>query len=78
MEVFITLADFDIRWGKREREKTNKKEGGGEGGGVKTFRSHIILKYTPAMRSNIWSTLMFATLRVILRSRVFIIYVGAC
>ena len=43
MEVFITLADFDIRWGKREREKTNKKEGGGGGGGrvFNRFRSHI-------------------------------------
>ena len=76
--MFITLADFDSRWGVQARGsegKKKKKAGrGGAGGGVrvfKRFRSHIILK------SRIWSTLMFATLCVILRSRVLIIYVGA-
>ena len=59
----------------RKRER-GKKEGGGKGRVFKRFRSHIILKYTPAMRSRIWSTLIFATLCVILRSRVLIIYVG--
>ena len=36
----------------------------------------MILKYTSAMRSRIWSTLIFATLCVTLRSRVLIIYEG--
>ena len=34
MEVFITLADFDIRWGvgaRAERGKKGKKKGGGGG-----------------------------------------------
>ena len=61
---------------KREKNKKMKTARGWEGG--KRFRSRIILKYTPAMRSRIWSTPMFATLCVILRSRVSIIYVGAC
>ena len=67
------------RLGKRKRgeKKENKKIGGG-GRVFKRFRSHIILKYTPAMRSRIWSTLIFATFCVILRARVLIIYVGAC
>ena len=51
-----------------------KKKMAGEGGGGRVFerfRSHIILK------SRIWSTRMFATLCVIFRSRVLIVYVGA-
>ena len=79
MEVFITLADFDIRWGARARESGKEQKKGGGGGEVfKRFRSHIISKYTPAVRSKIWSELTFARLCVILRSRVLIIYVGAC
>ena len=77
MEVFITLADFDIRWGVSARESEEKKTKK-EGTGFKRFRSHVIIKYTPGMRSRIWSTLMFATLCVILRSCVYFIYVGAC
>ena len=50
-----------------------KRRGRGGGGRVfERFRSHIILK------SRIWLTLlMFATLCVIFRWRVLIIYVGA-
>ena len=53
--------------------KKQKGGGGGTGGRVfERFRSHIISK------SRIWSILlMFATLCVIFRSRVLIIYVGA-
>ena len=75
MEVFITLADFDSRWGKRKQGKKKKKKkavGGGGGRVFKRFRSHIVLK------SRIWSTLMFATMCVTLRSRVLIVYVGTC
>ena len=39
---------------------------------------YIVSKYTPTMRSRIWSTLILATLCVILRSRVLTLYVGAC
>ena len=45
--MFISLADFDIRWGVKSREsggkkkKRNKSGGGGEGV-FKRFRSHII------------------------------------
>ena len=42
------------------------------------FRAHIIIYCTPAMRSRVWSTLVLATFCVIFRSRVLIIYVGAC
>ena len=63
------ILDFNIIKNKKY------KEGKGR---VKRFRSHIIFKYTPAMRSRIWSTLIFATLCMILRSRVLIIYGGAC
>ena len=68
---------------EKRKEKKNKKRkktgGGGVGKVFKRFRSQIILKYTPDMRSSIWSTLMFATFGVILPSRVSIMYVvGAC
>ena len=58
----------------REKMKERNKKAVGRGGGrvFKRFRSHIISK------SRIWSTLMFATWCVILRSRVIIIYIGAC
>ena len=57
---------------KQGKKKKKKKPGGGRGGRVfKRVRLHIILK------SRIWSTLMFATLCVIIRSRVLIMYVGA-
>ena len=50
---------------------TRRGRGGG-GRGYERFRPHIVLK------SRIWSTLpMFATLCVIFRTRVLIIYVGA-
>ena len=62
---------------KQEKARKKKNRGGGGGRVFKRFRSHIILEYTPAMRSRIWLTLIFATLCVILRSRVLIIYVGA-
>ena len=62
------------RLSRRKREKKKRKAGGEGGGGrvFKRFRSHIIM-----LKSRIWSTLMFAALCVILRSRVLIIYVGA-
>ena len=72
------------RAGKKKKKK-KKKEGGG-GRVFKRFRSHIvlykmkihssciILKYTPAVRLNIWSELILARLCVIPRLRVFIIY----
>ena len=38
MEVFITLADFDSRWGVEARESGEKKrKKGGGGGGRKGF-----------------------------------------
>ena len=55
-----------------KRKRGQKKRGGG--GGFKRFRSHDIIEYTPAMRSRLWSTLIFATLCVILRSRVLFRY----
>ena len=58
-----------------EQEKARKKSGvGGRGRVFKRFRSHVILKYTPAMRSRTCSKLILATLCVILRSRVLTIY----
>ena len=72
----LLLGRISIVGGVFKREKARKKKKWGGGGG-KRFRSHIIIRYTPAMTSRIWSTLMFATLCVILRSRVLIIYVGA-
>ena len=65
----------------------------GEGGGVVAFlfdsgvggcrvwlgvRSQVFLKHTPAVRSKVWSKLIFASLCVILRSRVKRENVGAC
>ena len=51
-KVFISLADFDIRWGvyARETEKIF----------FRRFRSQIIFKYTPAVRSNICRGLFYA------------------
>ena len=71
--MFVTLTDFDSRWGVDAGGNDGNKAGEGGGGRVfERFRSHIILK------SRIWSTLlMFATLFVIFRSRVLIIYLSA-
>ena len=44
----------------------------------KRFRLYLIVSYTPAVISKIWSKLIFAILFVILRLRIQIIYVGAC
>ena len=44
----------------------------------KRFRSHIILNYTPVMRSRIWPSLIFATLCAIFRWGELSIYVGGC
>ena len=54
------------RLSKREREKREKKGEGGEGRVPKRFRSHMILKHTLAVRSIIWSKLIFARLCVML------------
>ena len=85
MEVFITLADFDGfkqegAGGKSKKKKKRRSGGGsgGKGGARKGFsRSHVIYN-TPAVRSNFWAKLIFASLCVIPRSREFRIYVGAC
>ena len=62
----------------RRLSNSEKDEGGGGEEGFQRFGSHITLKYTEAVRSRVWSKLIFATLCVILRSRVLIISVGAC
>ena len=54
----MTLADFNIRWGVRARESGAGR--GGREGFFKRFRSHIIFKYTPAVRSNICRGLLYA------------------
>ena len=56
-EVFINVADFDIWWGVRVRES---KRGGGEGIFFRRFRSQIIFEYTAAVRSQIYSSLLYA------------------
>ena len=55
--MFINLAGFDIRWVVRARES---EKGGGGGGGFRRFRSQIIFKYTPAVRSKICRGLFYA------------------
>ena len=68
----LLLWRISILGGAFEHERARKKKKRGVCvKGFKRFRSHIILEYTPAMR-------IFATLCVILRSRVLIKYVGAC
>ena len=64
----------------RRLSKRARRKNGGRGGGrvFKRFREHVILKYTPAMRSRIWLKFILATVCVIPRSRVLIVYVGAC
>ena len=77
----LLLWRISILGGAFEQKRSRKKKKGGGGGAgrvLKRFRSHVILKYTPAMRSRIWSKLILATLCVILRSRVLIISVRAC
>ena len=61
------------RLSKRDREKNRD---GGSGGGVKRFRLHMLQKCTSAVRSNIWSKLIFASSCVILRSRVLRVVMG--
>ena len=73
--IFFTLPDFDFRRGMREIESRENARGGG--GDFKWFRGHILFIYTPAVRSKIWSKLIFGRLGVILRFRVLITYVGA-
>ena len=76
----LLLWQISMLGGAFEQEGARKKKGGGRGGGrkvFKRFKSHIS-KYAPAVRSKIWSKLIFASLCVILRSRVLRIYVGAC
>ena len=46
---------------------------------LKSFRTYIVFKHSPAVRSKVWSKLIFfASLGVILRSPVLRIYVAAC
>ena len=49
---WISILGWAFKRGKA-RKKYKKRR-------LKWFRSHIILKYTPAMRSRIWSTMIFA------------------
>ena len=62
---------------QKKAGKKGKKKGVVGGGGVKRFSPHIEFKSIPAVTSKIWSKLILATLCVMLRSRVLIIYVGA-
>ena len=58
MEFYFNLADFNIRWGVWERESEKRSEGGGTF--FRRFRSQIIFKYTPAVRSKICRGLLYA------------------
>ena len=74
--MFTSSGGFRCQVGrlsKTERQKNGWGEGGREV--FKTFRSHIILKDTPVVKSRVWSKLIFAPLWVILRLRVIIIHI---